>query len=178
VGSALEILREPKYVQVGHRSRPPKSITHRIESVPAGGKVEWLIEHLRRAKGPVLVFSRTKIGAERLTRKLVAAGIRCASLHSDRNMQQRRAAVEGFRSGTFGVLVATDIAARGLDIDGIHTVINYEVPDSPDAYVHRVGRTGRADEVGHAITLVAPEERRALAALEKFVGVRLEAESV
>ena len=91
-------------------------------------------------------------------------------------MDQRRQAVEGFRGGKYKVLVATDIAARGLDIDGIHTVINYEVPDSPDAYVHRVGRTGRADEVGHAITLVAPEERHALAQLEKSVGVRLESD--
>ena len=82
--------------------------------------------------------------------------------------------MEGFRSGRFSVLVATDIAARGLDIDGISTVINYEVPDSPDAYVHRVGRTGRANEAGHAITLVSPEERHALAILEKSVGVRLE----
>ena len=90
----------------------------------------------------MLVFSRTKIGAERLARKLAAAGIKCAALHADRTQEQRRAAVEGFRGGRYKVLVATDIAARGLDIDGIHTVINYEVPDSPDAYVHRVGRTG------------------------------------
>ncbi len=142
--------------------------------VPAAGKVEWLIDHLQQPDGPVLVFSRTKIGAERLARKLAAAGIRCAALHADRTQDQRRAAVEGFRGGKYNVLVATDIAARGLDIDGIHTVINYEVPDSPDAYVHRVGRTGRADEAGHAITLVSPEERHALAILEKSVGVRLE----
>jgi ATP-dependent RNA helicase RhlE len=82
--------------------------------------------------------------------------------------------VEGFKSGKYKVLVATDIAARGHDIDAIHTVINYEVPDSPDAYVHRVGRTGRADAVGQAITLVAPEERRALAFLSKAVGLQLE----
>ena len=125
----------------------------------------------------MLVFLRTKIGAERLARKLAAAGIRAAALHADRTQEQRRAAVEGFRGGRYTVLVATDIAARGLDIDGIHTVINYEVPDSADAYVHRVGRTGRADEVGQAITLVAPEERRALALLEKSVGVRLELKS-
>jgi ATP-dependent RNA helicase RhlE len=174
---ALEIVRDPKYVQVGHRSKPAKSITHRAESVPASGKLDWLIEHLRRPEGPVLVFSRTKIGAERLARKLAAAGIRCAALHADRTQEQRRAAVEGFRGGKYKVLVATDIAARGLDIDGIHTVINYEVPDSPDAYVHRVGRTGRADEAGHAITLVSPEERHALAILEKSVGVRLESDS-
>jgi ATP-dependent RNA helicase RhlE len=122
----------------------------------------------------VLVFSRTKIGADRLSRRLATAGIRCTALHADRTQKDRRIAVEGFRSGRYKVLVATDIAARGLDIDGIHTVINYEVPDSSDAYVHRVGRTGRADEVGHAITLVSPEERRALAQVAKAVGLRLE----
>lgn len=176
VRQALEIVRDPKYVQVGHRSKPAKSITHRIASVPSSHKLEWLIDHLRQARGPVLVFTRMKVGAERLARKLQAAGIRCAALHADRSQDQRRAAVEGFRGGTYNVLVATDIAARGLDIDGIHTVINYEVPDSPDAYVHRVGRTGRADESGRAITLVSPEERHAFASLERSVGVRVEPE--
>jgi ATP-dependent RNA helicase RhlE len=171
---ALEIVREPKYVQVGHRSKPASSITHQAAIVPESGKLDWLIDRLRRPEGPVLVFSRTKIGAERLARKLVAAGIKCASLHADRTQDQRRIAVEGFRGGKYKVLVATDVAARGLDIDGIHTVINYELPDSPDSYVHRVGRTGRADEPGHAITLVCPDERHALASLEKAVGVRIE----
>jgi ATP-dependent RNA helicase RhlE len=171
---ALEIVREPKFVQVGQRSAPAKGITHRAHVLPAGQKIEWLIEHLRRPAGPVLIFSRTKIGADRLTRKLAAAGIRCIALHADRTMDQRRQAVEGFRGGKYHVLVATDIAARGLDIDGIHTVINYELPDSADAYIHRVGRTGRADEVGHALTLVSPEEQHELALLEKSVGVRLE----
>jgi ATP-dependent RNA helicase RhlE len=174
VRQAREILRHPMHVQVGKRSAPAQSIVHRAEEVAAGAKVDWLIEHLRRPEGPVLVFTRTKIGAERLARRLAAAGVRCAALHADRTQEQRRAAVEGFRGGRFAVLVATDIAARGLDIDGIHTVINYEVPDSADTYVHRVGRTGRADEVGRAITLTAPEERRALALLEKSVGVRLQ----
>jgi ATP-dependent RNA helicase RhlE len=171
---ALEIVRDAKYVQVGQRSAPAKSITHRAQVVSNGQKIEWLIDHLKKPEGPVLIFSRTKIGADRLSRKLVAAGIRCIALHADRTMEQRRHAVEGFKGGKYKVMVATDIAARGLDIDGIHTVINYELPDSPDAYVHRVGRTGRADEVGQAITLVAPEERHALALLEKSVGVRLE----
>ena len=171
---ALEIVREPKFVQVGERSAPAKSITHRAYVVPAGQKLEWLVEHLRKPEGPVLIFSRTKVGADRLSRRLAAAGVKCIALHADRTMDQRRQAVEGFKGGRYKVLVATDIAARGLDIDGIHTVINYEMPDSPDAYVHRVGRTGRADEAGHAITLVLPEERRALALLEKSVGVRLE----
>jgi len=174
VKDALEITREAKYVQVGQRSQPAKSITHRIETVGANEKVDWLIEHLRRPEGPVLIFTRTKIGADKLARKLAAAGVKCTALHADRSQDQRRIAVEGFKGGKYKVLVATDIAARGLDIDAIHTVINYEVPDSPDAYVHRVGRTGRADAVGQAITLVAPEERRALGFLAKAVGLQLE----
>ncbi len=171
---ALEIVREPKFVQVGQRSMPAKSITHRAHVVTAHDKLGWLTEHLRRHAGPVLVFNRTKIGAERLARKLGSSGIRCVAHHADRTQEQRRAAVEGFRGGKYKVLVATDIAARGLDIDGIHTVINYELPDSPDAYVHRVGRTGRADEVGLALTLVGPDELHELGQLEKAVGVRLE----
>jgi ATP-dependent RNA helicase RhlE len=174
VHDALEITRQAKYIQVGQRSAPPKSITHRVEAMASSDKVRWLIDHLRRPEGPVLIFSRTKIGAERLARTLSSAGVRCTALHADRSQDQRRKAVEGFKGGKYAVLVATDVAARGLDIDAIHTVINYEVPDSPDAYVHRVGRTGRADEVGQAITLVAPEERRALAYLAKSVGLRLE----
>jgi ATP-dependent RNA helicase RhlE len=174
VRDALEITRDAKYVQVGQRSLPAKSITHRIESVGANDKVNWLIEHLRKPEGPVLIFCRTKVGADRLARKLAAAGVKCTALHADRSQDQRRIAVEGFKGGKYKVLVATDIAARGLDIDAIHTVINYEVPDSADAYVHRVGRTGRADAVGQAITLVSPEERRALAFLAKAVGLQLE----
>jgi ATP-dependent RNA helicase RhlE len=174
VHDALEITRDAKYVQVGQRSAPAKGITHRVETMPSGEKVTWLIDHLRRPEGPVLVFCRTKIGADRLARRLQAAGVRCTALHADRSQDQRRIAVEGFKSGRYKVLVATDIAARGLDIDAIHTVINYEVPDSADTYVHRVGRTGRADEVGQAITLVSPEERRALASVAKAVGLQLE----
>ena len=176
VHQALEIVREPKYVQVGQRNAPAHAITHQAYVMPSARKLEWLVEHLRHPGGPVLIFSHTKIGADRLARKLAAAGIRCIALHADRTMDQRRQAVEGFRGGKYKVLVATDIAARGLDIDGIHTVINYEFPDSPDAYVHRVGRTGRADEAGHAITLVEPAERPALAELGKSIGVRLESD--
>jgi ATP-dependent RNA helicase RhlE len=171
---ALEIMREPTLVQIGRRSGPAASISHSAQILPSGKKLDWLIEELRRSTGPVLVFCRTKIGADRLAHRLVSAGIRCAALHADRTMEQRRHAVEGFRGGRYKVLVATDIAARGLDIDGIDTVINYELPDSAETYVHRVGRTGRADEIGRAITLIAPDEQHALALLEKSVGVRLE----
>ena len=174
VRQATEIMREPRLVQVGQRSKPASTITHRAEVVPENQKLEWVLNHTRRSHGPVLIFSRTKIGAERLARKLAAAGVRCTSLHADRTQDQRRVAVEGFRGGRYQVLVATDVAARGLDIDGIHTVINYELPDSADSYVHRVGRTGRAEEKGHAITLVSPAERHAWADMEKSVGVRID----
>ena len=174
VRQALEIAQDPKYVQVGQRSRAAKSITHRAEIVEDSAKLEWLIQHLRRPAGPVLVFSRTKVGADRLAQRLAAAGIKCVALHADRTQDQRRIAVEGFRGGRYKVLVATDIAARGLDIDGIHTVINYELPDSPESYVHRVGRTGRADEAGHAITLVSPADRHVWASMEQSLGVVVE----
>jgi len=101
VRDALEITRDAKYVQVGQRSAPAKSITHRVESVPAHDKVTWLIDHLKRPEGPVLIFTRTKIGADRLARRLAAAGVRCTALHADRSQDQRRIAVEGFKGGKY-----------------------------------------------------------------------------
>jgi ATP-dependent RNA helicase RhlE len=165
-----EVVRDPQYVQVGSAGGPARSITHAVENVPAAQKTEWLAKFLRRTHGPVLVFVRTKSGAERLARKLASMGIRAAALHADRTQQQRTAAVEGFRGGQHHVLVATDVAARGLDIDGITHVVNYEVPSSREMYVHRVGRTGRAAATGTALTLVAPEEVRALEALQRSFG--------
>jgi ATP-dependent RNA helicase RhlE len=170
-----EFLHDPKLVLVGRHGGPARTISHAVQTVPAREKTEWLARWLREeAHGPVLVFCRTKIGAERLAQRLSAMGIRTASLHADRTQQQRMAAVEGFRTGAYPVLVATDVAARGLDIEGIAHVVNFEVPDTPEAYVHRVGRTGRAETSGSALTLVAPEEVRALRALEKAVGVQLQ----
>ena len=171
---ADEVVRDAKYVQIGTAGGPAKSITHTVENVPASEKTEWLAKFLRRTHGPVLVFVRTKSGAERLARKLASFGLRAAALHADRTQQQRTQAVEGFRSGSYHVLVATDVAARGLDIDGITHVVNYEVPSSRETYVHRVGRTGRADATGTALTLVAPEEARALQALQKSFGLELQ----
>jgi ATP-dependent RNA helicase RhlE len=170
-----DFLRDPKYVQVGRRGGPAATISHAVQTVPATEKTQWLAKWLRtEAIGPVLVFCRTKIGAEKLASRLSGMGIRTAALHADRTQQQRQSAVEGFRTGTYPVLVATDVAARGLDIDGIAHVVNFEVPDTPEAYVHRVGRSGRAVSTGSALTLVAPEELRALRALEKAVGVQLQ----
>ena len=170
-----EFLNSPKYVQVGRRGGPARTITHSVQTVASKDKAKWLARWLKEeATGPVLVFCRTKIGAERLAGQLGGLGIRATALHADRTQQQRMQAVEGFRTGTYPVLVATDVAARGLDIDGIAHVVNFEVPHTAEAYVHRVGRTGRAESTGSALTLVAPEELRALRALEKAVGVQLQ----
>ena len=171
---ASEVVCDAKYVQVGTAGGPAKSITHTIENVAASQKTEWLARFLRRTDGPVLVFVRTKSGAERLGRRLSSMGIKAAALHADRTQAQRTQAVEGFRSGRFKVLVATDVAARGLDIDGITHVVNYEVPSNRETYVHRVGRTGRADATGTALTLVAPEELRALQALQRSFGIEMQ----
>jgi ATP-dependent RNA helicase RhlE len=170
-----EFLSNPKYVQVGRRGGPARTITHAAQMVPSREKAKWLARWIQEeATGPVLVFCRTKIGADRLAGQLSGLGIRTAALHADRTQQQRMQAVEGFRTGNYPVLVATDVAARGLDIDGIAHVVNFEVPHTAEAYVHRVGRTGRAESTGSALTLVAPEELRALRALEKAVGVQLQ----
>jgi ATP-dependent RNA helicase RhlE len=170
-----ETLRAPRYVQVGANRGAARTIKHSIEMLARAGKIDWLAGFVKRdASGPVLVFVRTKIGADRVARQLQAKHIRAAALHADRTQQERTQAVEGFRAGKHPVLVATDIAARGLDIEGIAHVVNFEVPDTPEAYVHRVGRTGRAGAEGHAITLVAPEEQRAWRALEKRVGLELQ----
>jgi ATP-dependent RNA helicase RhlE len=174
LAQAREITRDARYVQVGSAGAPATTITHTVQRVSSSGeKAEWLIRFLRKTAGPVLVFARTKAGAERLGRRLQAAGLPAASLHADRSQPQRTAAIEGFRSGRFRVLVATDVAARGIDVDGISHVVNFEVPTDLDAYVHRVGRTGRAEASGTALTLVAPEERRALAALERTFDLQL-----
>jgi ATP-dependent RNA helicase RhlE len=173
---AREFLRMPQYLQVGMtRGAAARTITHSIEQLGRHEKLDWLAHFVRRdASGPVLVFVRTKIGADRVARQLLAKHIRAAALHADRTQQERLKAVEGFRAGVHPVLVATDIAARGLDIEGIAHVVNFEVPDTPEAYVHRVGRTGRSGAEGHAITLVAPDELRAWKALEKRVGLELQ----
>jgi ATP-dependent RNA helicase RhlE len=155
----------------GEILRMATEMLHEPRFVEGSAKIDWLASFIRRdATGPVLVFVRMKVGADRVARHLQARGIRAAALHADRSQQERLAAVEGFRSGRHPVLVATDIAARGLDIEGIAHVVNFEVPDTADTYVHRVGRTGRSGATGHAVTLVSPAEERAWRAVEQAVG--------
>ncbi|MBA3883350.1 MAG: C-terminal helicase domain-containing protein, partial [Chthoniobacterales bacterium] len=118
----------------------------------------------------VLVFTRTKHGADRIAKRLEAGGIKTGTIHSNRSQNQRLRALKDFKAGTVRVLVATDIAARGIDVDGISHVVNYDFPMHPEDYVHRIGRTGRAHAVGDAISFVTSEDQDALRALERFIG--------
>jgi ATP-dependent RNA helicase RhlE len=165
-------------VQIG-QVKPATTIAHALYPVPAHHKTDLLLELLRRANtGSVLVFTRTKHRANRLLQQIAREGHSAAALHSNRSQNQRQIAMDGFREGRFRVLVATDIAARGIDVDRISHVINFDVPDTPDAYIHRIGRTGRAERTGEAYTLVTPEDTLQVRAIEKVVGKSLERRKV
>lgn len=166
-----EFQRAPKLVQIGRRSNPAETVTQLVYEVPKHLKPALLV-HLLRDPGMdmVLVFSRMKHGADRIARNLEQKGIRTATLHSNRSQNQRLKALKDFKSGAVRVLVATDIAARGIDVDGISHVVNYDFPMHSEDYVHRIGRTGRAHAVGDAISFVTPEDHGELRALERFIG--------
>jgi ATP-dependent RNA helicase RhlE len=170
-GLTHEFQRAPRIVQIGRRANPAETVTQLVYEVPQHQKGGLLL-HLLRDPGMnmVLVFSRMKHGADRLARMLESRGIRTATLHSNRSQSQRLRALKEFKSGAVRVLVATDIAARGIDVDGISHVVNYDFPRQPEDYVHRIGRTGRAHAVGDAISFVTPEDQAELRALERFIG--------
>ena len=166
-----EFLRAPKTVQIGRRANPAETVTQFVYEVPRHLK-PGLLAHLLRepSLNMVLIFCRMKHAADRLARTLEARGIATATLHSNRSQNQRLRALKDFKSGAVRVLVATDIAARGIDVDGISHVVNYDFPMHPEDYVHRIGRTGRAQAVGDAISFVTPEDHGALRSLERFIG--------
>jgi ATP-dependent RNA helicase RhlE len=161
------------FIQVGSRRGPAQTITHEARILPGREKATFLARYLRRTHEPTIVFVNTKIGCDRLARQLGQSGLRVAAIHADRSQENRTAAIESFRAGRIKVLVATDVAARGLDIDAVGLIVNYEVPRGLDSYVHRVGRTGRNDATGHALTLADPHERRDLEAIERAFGLEL-----
>jgi ATP-dependent RNA helicase RhlE len=168
---AREVLKTPVHVEVGARSTPAEAVTQHVVEVSPGGKVGALIHLLKDAAlESVLVFSRTKHGADKISRKLEDAGLRTATLHSNRTQGQRIAALKRFKSGEVRVLIATDIAARGIDVDGISHVINFDFPPQPEDYVHRIGRTGRMQAIGDAISFVTHEDADNLRRLERFLG--------
>ena len=166
-----EFQRAPKTIQIGRRANPAETVTQLVYEVPKHLKPALLV-HLLRDPGMdmVLVFSRMKHGADRIARNLEQHGIKTATLHSNRSQNQRLRALKDFKSGAVRVLVATDIAARGIDVDGISHVVNFDFPMHPEDYVHRIGRTGRAHAVGDAISFVTPEDYSALRSLERFIG--------
>ena len=166
-----EFQHAPKMVQIGRRSNPAETVTQLVFEVPKHLKPGHLIHQLRDpGMNMVLIFSRMKHSADRLSRQLENQGIKTATLHSNRSQNQRLRALKDFKSGAVRVLVATDIAARGIDVDGISHVVNYDFPMHPEDYVHRIGRTGRAHAVGDAISFATPEDNAYLRAVERFIG--------
>jgi ATP-dependent RNA helicase RhlE len=168
---ARKYLRKPVVVQVGRRSSAASTVAHAVYPVPRERKSSLLAELLRAEKlDSVLVFTRTKHGADRVVRHLEREGIQATAMHADKTQPQRTKALHDFKTGKVRVLVATDIAQRGLDISGITHVINYDVPQQAEDYVHRIGRTGRAAREGDAFTFMAPDEIAMVRAIERIVG--------
>jgi ATP-dependent RNA helicase RhlE len=168
---ARKYLRKPIVVQVGRRSGAASTVTHAVYPVPRDRKSSLLAQLLREAElDSVLVFTRTKHGADRVVRHLERENISSTAMHADKTQPQRTRALEDFKTGKVRVLVATDIAQRGLDISGITHVVNYDVPQQAEDYVHRIGRTGRAAKEGDAFTFMAPDEIAMVKSIERVIG--------
>ncbi|HKG62303.1 MAG TPA: DEAD/DEAH box helicase [Pyrinomonadaceae bacterium] len=172
---ARSTMRQPKLVEVSPRGRAAQMVEQTAYSVSLENKTALLLNLLERENGnellaKVLVFTRTRRGSERLSHILKSRDHKVNRIHADRSQPQREAALRDFREGHTRVLVATDIAARGLDVDAVSHVINYDVPDVPEDYVHRVGRTGRAGKQGKAITIVTPVDELSMRAIERLIG--------
>jgi ATP-dependent RNA helicase RhlE len=169
-----EMLRNPATINLERRSAPAVGITHAVYPVPQELKTALFLSLLQRGEmQEVLVFTRTKHRADRLAKYLVQHGIAADRIHGNRSQAQRTQALAGFKEGRYRVLVATDIAARGIDIEALGHVVNFDVPKVPEDYIHRVGRTARAEAVGDAFTFVAPEEEGELRGIERAIGKRL-----
>jgi ATP-dependent RNA helicase RhlE len=175
---ADKVLRDPKVVELAH-SRPLETIEHALYPVSNTRKVD-LLQHLlgRDDFRSAIVFSRTKHRAKKLAQQLSRNGHEAVALQGNMSQSQRDRAMKGFRDGRYSVLVATDIAARGIDVAGISHVINFDVPATPDAYTHRIGRTGRAERSGKAYTLIAREDAQQVRAIEKRLGVKIERRTI
>jgi Superfamily II DNA and RNA helicases len=168
------VLQDPEVVEIGVRRAVAETVTHAFYPVAAAQKFDLLVALLEQTHyESVIVFTRTKQAADEISDRLKALRHSVTVLHSDRKQSERTAALAGFKSGKYEVLVATDIAARGLDIAGVTHVINYDIPLHPEDYVHRIGRTGRAEQAGDAFTLVTAEELKAMTDIEKFINQKV-----
>jgi ATP-dependent RNA helicase RhlE len=176
---ARKYLRRPHVVEVSRRASAATTVRHAVYPVPRSLKSALLVELLKQAEmDSVLVFTRMKVGADRVVRDLEHAGITATAMHADKRQAQRDQALADFRDGKIRVLVATDIAQRGLDISGISHVINYDVPAQVEDYVHRIGRTGRAAQTGDAYTFMSPDEIAMVRMIERVIGQEIERVSV
>jgi ATP-dependent RNA helicase RhlE len=172
---AREYMRQPKVVEVNPRNKAAATVKQTAYPVATESKTTLLLHLLEREQcARALVFTRTRRGAERLSRLLASQLHQVDRIHADRSQPQREAALRGFKDGRCRVLVATDIAARGIDVDSITHVINFDVPATPEDYVHRIGRTGRAGNAGHAITLLTPVDELSMLEIEKLTGQKVE----
>jgi ATP-dependent RNA helicase RhlE len=174
---ARTTMKRPEMIEVNRRGSAATSVEQKAYVVATESKTALLLDLLERERDTferVLVFTRTRRGAERLSHILEAREHAADRIHADRTQPQREAALKGFKDGRTRVLVATDIAARGIDVDSVSHVINYDVPEAPEDYVHRVGRTGRAGARGRAITLVTPVEESSMRAIERLTGQAVE----
>ncbi len=166
-------LRNPVRIAVGSAIKPPDHIDLHVYEVEMDRKLSLLQYMLKEESGSFLVFARTKHGAERLAKKLASEGIKATSIHGDRTQNQRNQALKGFQQGYYRVLVATDVAARGIHVEGISHVVNYDLPQVPEDFIHRVGRTGRAGARGTASTFGTRSERREVSHIERTLNIRL-----
>lgn len=172
---AREFLDNPAHVNVGEKATPPAAIRQTVYPVTLDDKGPMLLEILKRGQvESAIVFTRTRIRADRVARLLTRNGVNAVAIHGDRSQSQRNAALGGFRAGKYRVMVATNVAARGLDIDNVSHVINFDLPDEPENYIHRIGRTARMGKSGEALSLVLPAEREALGKIERILGMKLE----
>ena len=168
------ILRDPEIIEIGARRSPAETVTHALYPVAREQKFKLLAALLEKTNfDSVLIFCRTKDGADRIAHQLKEARHAVVALHSNRTQRERMEALEGFKSGKYEVMVATDIASRGIDIAGVSHVINYDVPQHPEDYVHRIGRTGRAQNVGDAFTLMTGEDVQEVNKIEHFIGQKI-----
>ncbi len=169
------VLTKPEFIQIGLQTNPAETITQHFYKVPQTQKLDLLTHMLKTESMPsVLVFSRTRRGADRIGKKLMQRGFNVTAIHSDRTQSQRQNALAAFKSGRYQILVATDIAARGIDVEAISHVVNYDTPAYAEDYIHRIGRTGRAEITGDAITFVDGSERKYFKSIESLIGRRFD----
>ncbi|OGY41144.1 MAG: hypothetical protein A2Y67_00905 [Candidatus Buchananbacteria bacterium RBG_13_39_9] len=166
---ATSYMKLPIRIEVAPTGSIAEHLTQEIFIIPKDAKTRLVDKLLQQYLGPTLIFTRTKYGAKKLTRQIRDMGHTAAEIHSDRSLFQRKEALAGFKSGKYRVLVATDIASRGIDVTGIELVINYDLPTNTEDYVHRIGRTARAGVQGHAISLAMPEQRKELRDIERLI---------